>query len=472
MIFTNIVPLIALAALLPGAHGHSWVEQLMVIGPDGTFVGEPGYPRGNVRRGTAGFGDPAMVHLLPPNGRAASDGILPTDPMCKESQAKPNQSEGSPALQATAGSMIALRFQENGHVTLPDNQAGKPKNRGNVYIYGTTDPKPEDTLLGIHNVWTADGSGGDKRGKLLATQAFDDGQCYQINGGEISKKRQGDFPHAPSELMGGDLWCQNDIKLPSEATAGKPYTLYWVWDWPTAPNVDPGLPKGKAETYTTCMDIEVTDNIPSIKKAAADNTSADKGDKKDIGNMAVPSLFGQLQSGGSSSSPSTSPSPSSSSPSSAPASSSPAQQSPAPTSSQSPVQQPPTPRSSESPAQQLPDSDSPASSFGATVTVTQTKGKPRPTPSTCLCVPLEKRSVDVPVSILTVTEKETVTVMATATIYATGTTLARQSNPTAVSEAKVIDEESESPESSTTKAPCASKAHGQHGRRWAAGRFR
>lgn len=35
-----------LAALAPQVRGHSWVEQLMVIGPDNYYVGESGYPRG------------------------------------------------------------------------------------------------------------------------------------------------------------------------------------------------------------------------------------------------------------------------------------------------------------------------------------------------------------------------------------------------------------------------------------------
>ncbi|KAI9823257.1 MAG: hypothetical protein M1826_000200 [Phylliscum demangeonii] len=282
-------------------QGHSWVEELVVIGPDGVFIGEPGYARGNVRRNAPGFSDPTMVNLIPPNGRANQ--VLDSDLMCRASQATPNQSAGSPALKAAPGSMIALRYQENGHVTLPQNTPGKADNRGSVYIYGTTDPQPSDTLLKIHHVWTADGSGGDKRGKLLATQSFDDGQCYQINGGAISKQRQAQFAHPTSPLMGADLWCQNDIKLPAEAVAGKLYTLYWVWDWPTAANVDAGLPKGKAEIYTTCMDVDVTDAVPaapsssnkialvSHEQAAA--PAAPQG--KDIANAAIPSLVSQMQ---------------------------------------------------------------------------------------------------------------------------------------------------------------------------------
>lgn len=197
-----------------------------------------------------------MTNLIPPNGRANQ--ILPTDMMCKSTQQNMVQTDGSPRLKAPAGSFVALRYQENGHVTLPDTQLGKPPNRGTVYVYGTTQPKPDDTLLSIHKVWNSDGSGGDKRGVLLASQPFDDSQCYQVNGGKISTTRQAEFKHTANQLMGGDLWCQNDVKIPSDAPSGKPYTLYWVWDWPTAPGIDPGLPKGKEEVYTTCMDIDVT----------------------------------------------------------------------------------------------------------------------------------------------------------------------------------------------------------------------
>lgn len=38
--------LVFLAALAPQVRGHSWVEQLLVIGSDNYYIGEPGYPRG------------------------------------------------------------------------------------------------------------------------------------------------------------------------------------------------------------------------------------------------------------------------------------------------------------------------------------------------------------------------------------------------------------------------------------------
>jgi len=94
----------------------------------------------------------------------------------------------------------------------------------------------------------------------LSTQNFDDGQCYQVNGGSISQQRQQEFKHDFDSLMGADLWCQQDIEIPSTAPSGQPYTLYWVWDWPTLPGTS-GFPDGKQEIYTTCMDVDIVDNF-------------------------------------------------------------------------------------------------------------------------------------------------------------------------------------------------------------------
>lgn len=245
-----------LSAMASAVSAHTWIEQLMVIAPNGTLTGQPGFARGNVKRGTPGFGDPAMVNLIPGNGRAINQ-ILPTDLMCKDTQKTQTQTDDSPRLQASAGDNIALRYQENGHVSLPQNQPGKPDNRGTIFVYGTTQPSDSDTFLSIHRVWNAEGTGGDGRGVLLSTQNYDDGQCYQVNGGQISTTRQKTFAHAANQLMGADLWCQQDIQIPTTAPSGKPYTLYWVWDWPTLPGTA-GFPDGKQEIYTTCMDVDVT----------------------------------------------------------------------------------------------------------------------------------------------------------------------------------------------------------------------
>ena len=270
-----------------GINCHSWIEQLTVVAPNGTFVGAPGYPRGNVRRGAPGFSDTAMVNLIPPNG--GSNQITPDMRMCKDSQRSPqNQPSDSPVLQAAPGAAIALRFQENGHVTLPQTQPGKPENRGNIYVYGTSDSKPDDTLLGIHKQWNAAGTGGDKRGKLLSVSSFDDGRCYQINSGQISQQRQKQFAHTPNQLMGADIWCQQDLALPTDIPNGELYTLYWVWDWPTAPNV--GLPQGKAEIYTTCMDIRATSNLAVAQKSDGNSFIQNQ----DLNSAAIPDQMANL----------------------------------------------------------------------------------------------------------------------------------------------------------------------------------
>ena len=297
----------------------------MVIGSNGSFVGNPGFARNNTLRGP-GFSDLLMVHILPGQGQPALEerqaappastpappantntafsdttGILPTDPMCKQTQQQQIQSNGSPRLQAAPGANIALRFQENGHVTLPNNQPGKPENRGTVYIYGTTQPKADEKFLDVFKQWNAAGTGGDKRGVLLAVQPYDDGRCYQVNSGSISTQRQSLYPHQADQLMGTSLWCQNDISLPANAPTGKPYTLYWVWDWPTAPGVDPGLPKGKAEIYTTCMDVDIQGtsarrDLESLEARQAPVASAASG--INLNNYAIPSYMAKLASPG------------------------------------------------------------------------------------------------------------------------------------------------------------------------------
>ena len=251
-------------------------------------------------RTAPGFSDLLMVHILPGQGQPTIEerdvpsntniqGIQSSDPMCKKTQQTQYQSNASPRLQAAPGDMVALRYEENGHVTLPQNQPGKAPNRGNVYIYGTTEPKQDEKFLDIFGVWTADGTGGDKRGKLLATQPFDDGRCYQVNGGSISTERQGQYPHTANQLMGTDLWCQNDIKIPTDAPSGKPYTMYWVWDWATLGGVDPNLPKGKAEIYTTCMDVDITGS-----KASRDLEERQAPSGTNINNMAIPQYLKEL----------------------------------------------------------------------------------------------------------------------------------------------------------------------------------
>lgn len=252
---------------IPATIAHSWVEQLNRIAPNGTMIAPEGYQRAYVGRSDPGFKGDISDDLwqIPPNDRAEGAVIYPTDLLCSPQQKIGTYTNSKyPKLVTAPGDYVALRHQENGHVTLPATQQNKPRNRGTIYIYGTEKPGANDTLMSIHNVWNADGTGGDGRGRLLATRNYDDGQCYQVNSGAISTSRIKQFSKEASNPQGEDLWCQSDLQLPSDLTVGADYTLYWVWDWPTLSKAnamvgDDGVNVTKPETYTSCMDLEIVD---------------------------------------------------------------------------------------------------------------------------------------------------------------------------------------------------------------------
>lgn len=244
--------------------GHSWVERI-----DGlTLNGLPNTTYNGTVKGPSGYGrgfvddnekDVVMTHLLPPNDRQFSNGthineIIASDLICSTTQDTYNQTMGFPSYIASPGSKIVLRHQENGHVTLLNPPVGK-ESPGLVYVYGTSFPRSNDTILSIHKVWSESGLDGDRRGKLLSVQGFDDGRCYQINDTPISQERQKLFPRLVSDpVEGADIWCRVWVTLPLDLESGMTYTLYWVWDWPTSP-VDGQA--GKTEIYTSCIDIVI-----------------------------------------------------------------------------------------------------------------------------------------------------------------------------------------------------------------------
>lgn len=247
-----------LTILAGSSVAHSWNEQLSVI-INGAFKGPVGYPRGYVPRSYPGFTDNMMTYLLPPltSGRTRVDD---SDLLCAPHQRTKNQTEGYPQLRTSPGTYIAIKYLENGHVTLPENQPGKPNGMGDVYVFGTSEPDSEELLTEVLQ-WTSDGTGGDRRGRLLTVQSFDDGRCYQINDGDISTTRQLHFPNpVPGDPASvNEQWCETDLKIPKSVT-GNSYTIYWVWKWPTSPGV-PGLPDGKDEFYTTCSDLEIVSQV-------------------------------------------------------------------------------------------------------------------------------------------------------------------------------------------------------------------
>ncbi|KAL6706960.1 hypothetical protein ACN47E_004910 [Coniothyrium glycines] len=253
----------AALAVAPLAAGHTWIEQLRNVNDKGEYVGQYGYPRGMVSKTDPGFGGASMNWELPGPNNQGNVFIDEKTPLCHPEQRKQQQSQDKyPRLQATPGGFITMRYTENGHVTLPGNQLGKPTKGGTIFIYGTTEPKEDEKLVNVLQ-WTEDGQGGDKTGKLITMNDFDDGRCYEDNPTKISKDRRKASPNfALGQVVEGapgnyPLFCESNVKLPEDVTMGKPYTFYWVWQWNTAPGIDPGLPKGKDEYYTTCIDVDV-----------------------------------------------------------------------------------------------------------------------------------------------------------------------------------------------------------------------
>ncbi|KAF2861586.1 hypothetical protein K470DRAFT_214695, partial [Piedraia hortae CBS 480.64] len=243
--------------LLGLAAGHSWIEEYQVIGPDGNYIGDRGFSRGYVGRTDPQFNGEAVKYQLPAldsgRNRINSDDLL-----CHPSQRTSNYANPNyPKLKVRPGDFVAMKYLENGHVTLPWGQLGKPKASGTVFVYGTTKPSQQEKIADVLQ-WTRDGHGGNGKGFLMSAQNYDDGRCHQLNCGNISLTRQVLFPdHAPGQATTSlEQWCESDVQIPTSQPAGT-LTTYWVWQWPTEPNADCTFPDGKDEYYTTCADFDV-----------------------------------------------------------------------------------------------------------------------------------------------------------------------------------------------------------------------
>lgn len=276
----GLAAVLAMAASTVTAH--SWIESAFVVAPNGTYVGSEGFPRGYVPRTDPGFSDKVAQHQIPDGGVYKGDEVLNKYPL----EANPKH----PLLLATPGSQVAIRHLENGHVTLPQAQANKPLNRGTVYLYGTTQPKDKEKLFDVHLRWNQDGSGGDKRGRLLATRNYDDGQCFQDNKQAMAQERASKLAAGGAKVE-KELKCQSAITIPEDAKPGSVYTVYWYWDWPTLnpSKVDmQGTKQGQFpwggsfkrgdkvpngwtadsivvnESYSSVIDIKIADTIPGL----------------------------------------------------------------------------------------------------------------------------------------------------------------------------------------------------------------
>ncbi|KAF7938663.1 uncharacterized protein EAE98_001001 [Botrytis deweyae] len=267
---TISISIAALLLLFQLTAAHTWADELRVIARNGTFTTPKGYPRAYTPRVGAYNPDDNLWKLL--------NAVPDSTTICNPKQvpgAKPLDSSQQ-ILSAAPGDFVAVRYQENGHVTEPTQadtpEQGKGFGSGIVYVYGTADSKATDKFNAIHKVWNKDGTGGDKRGKLLATQYFDDMACFlagNTNGNlfvdeptnkvTIAMARAEAYKFSQTTQMGPNLWCQTDFQIPVEAQANKDYSIYWVWDWPT---MDKKTGKTTvSEIYTSCADIAITGTV-------------------------------------------------------------------------------------------------------------------------------------------------------------------------------------------------------------------
>jgi len=243
-------------------RAHSWIEQLSNVASDGSYIGAFGYPRNFADKGAPGYDQNHDKWLLPEQGQRISH----VDRLCHPGQRDRQQSPNWPRLKSIRNATVAMRYAEGGHVTIPNgglDLVGKPELGGTVFVFGTSQPRTdtEELLLDVLQ-WTQDGQGGDKRGRLLASQNFDDGRCYQLGNAAMSKERMAKTPDPAPGQQGGNmaLLCETDVLLPKDISIGL-YTLYWVWQWPTAPNKDQRIPNGEDEYYVSCIDIDIVDSI-------------------------------------------------------------------------------------------------------------------------------------------------------------------------------------------------------------------
>lgn len=257
-------------AALENVKAHTWIEQMQVIGTNGSYIGDPGYPRGYVARTDptfTGFSD--KWQLPSPDTDTARTRITDKMLVCHPSQRTPTYSSQYPQLAVAPGAYVAMKYLENGHVSQPYLPAGKPSGSGTVFIFGTYEPKDSETLVNVLS-WTADGKGGDGKGWLMAAQNYDDGRCHQLNQAPISINRQmSDGNHVPGQPTSQlEQWCESDLLIPANAPVGSTLTTYWIWNWATGMQTE-GTMCGKDEYYTTCSDFKVVDGGDDLAKLAA-----------------------------------------------------------------------------------------------------------------------------------------------------------------------------------------------------------
>ena len=119
--FFSTKSLLCLGLLSSTVAAHTWIEQMQVIGTNGSYVGDYGYPRGYVSRTDAGFDGFSNKWQLPSPDTDTSRTRI-TDKMlaCHPNQRTPNYSQQYPKL-----SVAPPRRVKGGRARAPGT-GGKP----------------------------------------------------------------------------------------------------------------------------------------------------------------------------------------------------------------------------------------------------------------------------------------------------------------------------------------------------------
>lgn len=189
-------------------NAHTWVDNIKVTGGTGPIDGSLGFIRGYI-----GHSDAASSYRID----------KPQQSAYKDNQRQPNQPDPKfQRLKASPGSEITAEWHENGHTTndTPENNA-PGYDPGKVYMYGTTlQPSPDLTL---EQIWTWKGDS-SLEGRYLGSFNYDDGMCAE-------EGSQGKPRAIPRWAAGGGGPCKGKFNLPQDLPPGKPYTVFWVWNF-------------------------------------------------------------------------------------------------------------------------------------------------------------------------------------------------------------------------------------------------
>ncbi|KAK8122392.1 hypothetical protein PG984_011062 [Apiospora sp. TS-2023a] len=272
--FTQVLVMLT---LVRAAICHSWIEQVFRLKPDGSFAPNPGYALGYKPRDSAFVDTDVQTKILDPQSNP---------PVCRQFTQGYYLNSSYGPLKAAAGDYVALTYQENGHTTDPD-LTPRPYRGGLTKVYGTMQQHAGDKLLDVQK-WNVDQTGGDKKGKLLASHYYDDGQCFQNRGDAMPS-----FPIAKDRTAKyglKELSCQSDLQLPKDLPESGTYTLYWVWDWPLMPGQVGSVP----ELYTSCIEIQLGPAETKTSSAKQGIKFAKQQGKGNAGNMGIASQVNNL----------------------------------------------------------------------------------------------------------------------------------------------------------------------------------